>query len=126
MGSGFAFEKQKAARSVREQDIHAADGVPILPGLGHFEMTPTIEVEAVATSGKSKHIITSNHTSSIVSASKRRKEARNVKGHEALVPAGAKAHLGHDISAMIPTTEVGVAATLGGSSLNVHLPTAEA
>ena len=124
MGSGFAFKKQKAARSVRDLNTHAADGVPILPGLSHFEMTPTIEVEAVITSGKSKHIITSNHTSSIVSAFKRRKEARNVKEHETPALVGAKAHLGHNISAMTPTTEVGVAATLGRSSLNLHYPTA--
>ena len=120
MGSGFAFKKQRAARSVRDQNTHAADGVPILPGLSHFEMTPTIEVEAVATSGKSKHITTSNHTSSIVSAFKRRKEARNVKEHEALAPAGAKARLGHNISAMTPTIEVEAAVTLGKSSLNHH------
>ena len=123
MGSGFAFRKQKAARSVRDQNTHAADGAPILPGLSHFEMTPTIEVEAVITSGKSKHIITSNHTSSIVSAFKRRKEARNVKEREALAPVGAKAHLGHNISAMTPTIEVGVAVMLGRLSLNLHLPT---
>ena len=89
MGSGSAFKKQKAARSVRDQNTHAADGVPNLPGLSHFEMTPTIEVEAVTTSGKSKHIRTSSHTSSIVSAFKRRREARNVKEREALAQAGA-------------------------------------
>ena len=88
-GFRICFKKVKAARSVRDPNTHAVDGVPILPGLSHFEMTPTIEVEAVITSGKSKHIITSNHTSSIVSAFKRRKEARNVKEREALAPAGA-------------------------------------
>ena len=123
MGSGFAFKKQKAARSVRDQHTHAADGVPILPGLSHFEMTPTIEVEAVNTSGKSNPIITSNQTSSIVSAFKRRKEARSVKEHEALALAGAtKARLGHSIFAMTQTKEEGVAVTLGRSSLNRHLP----
>lgn len=124
MGSGFAFKKLKAAHSVRGPNTHAADGVPILPGLSHFEMTPTIEVGAVTTSGKSKHIKTFNLTSSIVCAFKRQKEARNVKELEALAPVGAKAHLGHNISAMTPTTEVGVAVTLGRSSLNLHLPTA--
>ena len=124
MGSGFAFKKQKAARSAREQKKHAADGVPILPGLNHFEMTPTIEVGAVSTSGKSKHTTTSSQTSSIASAFKRRKEARNVKVHEVRAPVGArKAHLGHNISAMTPTIEVGVVVTLGRSSLQLHLPT---
>ena len=123
MGSGFAFKKQKAARSVRDQNTHAADGVPILPGLSHFEMTPTIEMEAVTTSGKSKHIKTSNQTSNTVSAFKRQKEARNVKEHEALAPAGAKARPGHNISAMTPTKEMGAAVTLGKSSLNQHRPT---
>jgi len=124
MGSGFAFKKQNAARSVRDQNAHAADGVPILPRLNHFEMTPTIEVEAVTTSGKSKHTTTSSQTSSIASAFKRRKEARNVKVHEVRAPVGAKAHHGRNISAMTPTTEVGVAVTLGRSSLNLHRPTA--
>jgi len=124
MGLGFAFKKRNAARSVRDQNAHAADGVPILPGLNHFEMTPTIEVEAVATSGKSKHTTTSSQTSSIAFAFKRRKEARNVKVHEVRAPVGAKAHLGHNISAMTQTTEVGFAVTLGRSSLNLHLPTA--
>lgn len=123
MGSGFAFKKQKAVRSVRGHHTHAADGVQILPGLSHFEMIPTIEVEAVTTSGKSKLITTSNQTSSIVSAFKKRKEARNVKEHEALAPAGAKARLGQNISAMTLTKEVGVAVTLGRSSLN-RRPTA--
>ena len=122
-GFRICFKKVKAARSVRDPNTHAVDGVPILPGLSHFEMTPTIEVEAVTTSGKSKHI-TSNPASSIVSAFKRRKEARNVKEHETPALVGAKAHLGHNISAMTPTTEVGVAATLGRSSLNLHYPTA--
>lgn len=124
MGSGFAFKKQKAARSVRDPNTHAADGVPILPGLSHFAMTPTIEVEAVTTSGKSKHIRTSSQTRSIVSAFKRQKVARNVKELEALALVGAKAQLGHNISVMTPTTEVGVVVTLGRSSLNLHLPTA--
>jgi len=124
MASGFAFKKQKAARSVRDQNTHAADGVPIRPGLNHFETTPTIEVEDVSTSGKSKHTRTSSQTRSIDSAFKRRKVARNVKVHEARALVGAKAHLGHNISAMTPTTEVGVAVTLGRSSLNLHLPTA--
>ena len=124
MGSGFAFEKRNAALSVRDLRTHAVDGVPILPGLSHFEMTPTTEVEAVTTSGKSKHIRTSNQTSSIASAFKRRKEAHSVKEHEARAPVGAKARLGHNISAMTPTTEVEVAVTLGRSSRKRHLPTA--
>lgn len=123
MGSGFAFKKQKAVRSVMGHHTHAADGVPILPGLSHFEMIPTIEVEAVTTSGKSKLITISNQTSSIVSAFKKRKEARNVEEHEALAPAGAKARLGQNISAMTLTIEVGAAVTLGRSSLN-RRPTA--
>ena len=123
LGSGFAFKKRKAARSARDPNTHVADGVPILPGLSRFEMTPTIDLEAVATSGKSKHT-KSSQTSSIVSAFKRRKEVRNVKEHEALAPAGAKVHLGHNISAMTPTTDLGVAVMLGRSSLNLHLPTA--
>ena len=123
MDSGFAFEKRNAALSVRDLRTHAVDGVPILPGLSHFEMTPTTEVEAVTTSGKSKHIRTSNQTSSIASAFKRRKEARSVKEHEARAPVGAKARLGHNISAMTPTTEVEVAVTLGRSSRNRHPPT---
>jgi len=122
MASGFAFKKQKAARSVRDKHTHAADGVPILPGLNHFEMTPTIEVEDVSTSGKLKHTKTSSQTRSIASAFKRRKEARNVKVHEARAPVEARAPLGHNISAMTPTTGVGVAVTLGRSSLNPHLP----
>ena len=119
MGSGFAFKKQKAARSARDQNTHAADGVPVVPGLSRFEMTPTIDLEAVTTSGKSKHTKFSQ-TSSIVAAFKRRKQDRN----EALAPAGANAHLGHNISAMTPTTEVEAVVTLGRSSLNLHLPTA--
>ena len=87
-------------------------------------MTPTVEVEAVTTSGKSKHTTTSNLTSSIVSAFRRQREARNVKEHEVLAPVGVKAHLGHNISAMTPTTEVEAVVTLGRSSLNLHLPTA--
>jgi len=122
MASEFAFKKQKAAHSVRDQHTHAVDGVPIPPGLNHFEMTPAIEVEDVSTSGKSKHTKTSSQTSSIAFAFKRRKEARNVKAHEARAPVGAKAHLEHNISAMTPTTEVGVAVTLGRSSLNLQLP----
>ena len=78
MGSGFAFKKRKAASSVRDPNTHAADGVPILPGLSRFEMTPTIDLEAVTTSGKSKHT-KSSQTSSIVFACKRQKEVRNVK-----------------------------------------------
>ena len=124
MGSGFAFEKQNAVRSAKDQNTPAADGVPIQPGLSHFEMTPTIEVEAVTTSGKSKRTRSSNQTSSIVSAFKRLKEARNVKEHEVRAPVGAIAHLGHNISAMTPTTEAGVAVTLGRSSQNLHLATA--
>ena len=44
---------------MRDLPTHAADRVLILPGLTHFEMTPTTEVEAVTTSGESKHITTS-------------------------------------------------------------------
>ena len=86
-------------------------------------MTPTVEVEAVTTSGKSKHTTTSNLTSSIVSAFRRQREARNVKEHEVLAPVGVKAHLGHNIFGMTPMIEAGVAVTLGRSSLHLHLPT---
>ena len=102
---------------------HTCSGWSSNPAWTHFEMTPTIEMEAVTTSGKSKHIKTSNQTSSTVSAFKRQKEARNVKEHEALAPAGAKARPGHNISAMTPTKEMGAAVTLGKSSLNQHRPT---
>ena len=123
-GFRICFQETERSSQCQGPNTHAADGVPILPGLNHFEMTPTIEVEAVTTSGKSKHTTTSSQTSSIASAFKRRKGARNVKVHEVRAPVGAKAHLGHNISVIIPTTEVGVAVTLGRSSLNLHLPTA--
>ncbi|XP_078376746.1 uncharacterized protein LOC144660060 [Oculina patagonica] len=118
MGSGFASVKLNAVRSVRDHRTLAVDGVPILLGLNHSEMTPITEVEAVATSGKSRHTTESNQTGSIASAFKRRKEARSVKELEARAPVGASTPLGPNISVMTPTTEVVAVVTLGRSSLN--------
>lgn len=121
MGSGSAFERPNAVRSVRDHRTLAVDGVPILPGLSHFATTPTTEVEAVTTSGKSRHTTTSHHTGSIASAFKRRKEALSVKELEARAPVGAITRPGPNISAMTPTTEAVAVVTLGRSSLDGHL-----
>ena len=121
MGSGFAFERLNAVRSARDHRTLAVDGVPILPGPSHFEMTPTTEVEAVATSGKSRLTTTSNHTGSIASAFERRKEAHSVKELEARAQVGAITLLGPIISVMTPTTEVVAVVTPGNSSLDGHL-----
>jgi len=120
MGSGFAFEKLNAARNVRDQRILAVDGVPTLLGHSHSEMTPTTEVEVVATNGESRHI-TLNQNVSIASALERRKEALSVKKSVAHAQVGAEGRLGPVTSAMIPTEEVVVVVTLGRLSLVFHV-----
>lgn len=121
MGSGFAFEKLNEVRNVKDLRTLAVDGVPVLLGLSHFEMTPTTEVEAVNTSGKLRPTKLSDRTSSIASASQRQKEARSVKVHEVHAPDGAKTRLGLSISVMTPTTEVAAVVTLGRSNRDGHL-----
>ncbi|KAJ7385547.1 hypothetical protein OS493_015121 [Desmophyllum pertusum] len=121
MGSGFALKKLNAAHNARDHRTRAVDGVPILFGLSHSEMTPITEMEAVITSGESRHTPTSDQARSIVSAFKRRKEARSVKEHATRAPVGAQTRLGPAISVMTQITEVAVVVTLGRSSLEVHL-----
>lgn len=121
MGSEFAFKKLNAVLNVRDHLTLAVDGVPVLLGLSHFEMTPTTEVEAVTTSGKSKHTKLSGLTNSIASASQRQKEARSVKVHEVHAPVGAKTRPGLNISVMTPITEVVAVVMLGRSNRDGHL-----
>ena len=121
MASESAFKKLNAALSARDHHTRAVDGAPILPGLIRSEMTPTTEVEAAATSGKSRRTTTSIKIGSIASAFERPREAHSVKERAAHAPVGVITRLGPAISVMTPITEVEAVVMLGDWNPNGHL-----